>query len=88
MKTYSVYVLWSTAGQRFYIGLSDDVDARLAQHNEGISKWTRRYAGSWGLAYSRAFDSLGEARRFENRLKRQKGGAGFYSLTGLKRPSS
>ena len=88
MKPYSVYVLRSSEGKCFYIGVTNDVDTRLAQHNAGVSKWTRRYAGSWELAYSRAFDSLGEARRFENKLKRQKGGAGFYNLTGLSPPGS
>ncbi len=80
---YWVYVLWSPDHRRFYIGLTDDVQRRLAQHNQGRSFWTRRYAGSWQLAFQRAFDSLSDARRFELTLKRQKCGCGFWKLTGL-----
>jgi hypothetical protein len=31
--------------------------------------------------------SITDARKFENLLKKQKGGAGFYRLTGLTRSS-
>jgi predicted GIY-YIG superfamily endonuclease len=37
---YRVYVIQNHSG-RYYIGVSDDVDHRVAQHNEGVSKWTR-----------------------------------------------
>ena len=82
-RLYSVYILWSDRGCRFYIGVTENVDYRVAQHNAGVSKWTKRYAGSWDLVWKREFDSLGEARRFEVKLKRQKGGHGFWGLTGL-----
>ncbi len=75
-KPYSVYVLWSPIGERFYTGVTDDVARRLSDHNTGVSRWTKRYAGSWELVWQRECPSLGDARRFENRLKRQRGGAG------------
>ena len=34
-----VYVLQNPAG-RHYLGLSENVNTRLAQHNDGQSKWT------------------------------------------------
>ena len=82
-QTYQVYVLRNWAG-RFYIGLSEDPAARLMQHNIGVSLWTRS-RGPWKLAWLSEPMSLGQARRLENRLKRQKGGQGFYELTGLAR---
>lgn len=42
---FHVYVLRNPQG-RLYIGLSYDPDARLAQHNEGRSRWTRN-RGPW-----------------------------------------
>jgi len=80
---YYVYVLWCPHHHRFYIGLTSDLCRRLAQHNQGISFWTRRYAGCWQLVFQRSFTSLSDARRFERTLKRQHRGQGFWTLTGL-----
>jgi putative endonuclease len=82
-KSYQVYVLRNGRGQ-FYIGLSEDVQIRLQQHNDGISKWTRN-RGPWDLVWISEQMSLSEALKFENKLKRQNGGSGFYALTGLQR---
>ena len=80
-NTYQVYVLQNPKG-RHYIGLSEDVQIRLLQHNQGISKWTRG-RGPWELIWTSAPISLSEASHLEKLLKRQKGGDGFYRLTGL-----
>jgi putative endonuclease len=74
-KVYQVYVIRNIAG-KFYIGLSENVQIRLQQHNQGISKWTR-HRGPWSLVWTSESLSLSAARRLENRLKRQKGGTGF-----------
>ena len=83
--TYWVYILRSDRIPRSYIGLAEDVDARLRQHNEGRSQWTARYR-PWRCVFRRAFPDLTQARQFENLLKRQKGGRGFYKYTGLTPP--
>ena len=85
--TYYCYVLWSTTGHKFYIGVTDDIDRRLNQHNTGASKWTKRYAGSWTLVCSKEFVNLTEARKFETKLKRQKGSNVFFAITGLDKDS-
>ncbi len=84
-KSYTVYVLWSVTGQCHYIGLTEDISVRLTQHNSGISKWTKRYAGSWELIWQEECESLSLARQLESELKRHKGGQGFYARTGLVR---
>jgi putative endonuclease len=82
-KSYQVYVLQNEQG-KFYIGLSEDVDARLLQHNNGESKWTSKYR-PWRMAWTSDAMLLSEARKLENKLKRAKGGNGFYAITGLER---
>jgi putative endonuclease len=71
-------VLRNAEGRR-YIGLSDDVERRFDQHNQGVSKWTRG-KGPWHLEWTSAPRSLGDARALENLMKRQKGGAGLETL--------
>ncbi|MEO0509349.1 MAG: GIY-YIG nuclease family protein [Verrucomicrobiota bacterium] len=82
-NSYKVYVLENPNGKR-YIGLSADVVERLHQHNNGESKWTSRYC-PWELVWASDELSLSEARKLENKLKRQGRGSGFYSITGLDR---
>ena len=80
---YRVYILQNRA-RRFYIGLSGDIPRRITQHNSGESRWTTA-KGPWILVWQSDEFSLGDARKLENLLKRQKGGAGFYRVTGLAR---
>ena len=84
-KPHRVYVIQNPAKQ-IYIGLSEDVFHRLAQHNDGISKWTKG-KGPWTLIWTSEALSLSDARKLENLLKRQKGGVGFYRFTGITRSS-
>jgi predicted GIY-YIG superfamily endonuclease len=82
---YRVYIVRNPQ-LRHYIGLSDDVTRRVEQHNHGVSQWTRS-RGPWELIWTSDSLSLSNARKLENLLKRQKGGAGFYRLTGLIPPT-
>ncbi len=75
---YRVYELRNDSGKR-YFGLSSDVVLRLAQHNAGESKWTAKYR-PWHLTWQSRPLSLSDARKLENRLKRQKGGSGIHLL--------
>ena len=80
---YRVYVLENLEG-KFYTGLSDDVARRLEQHNTGQSRWTKG-RGPWTIVWQSDELTLSEARKLENRLKRQRGGQGLFHLTGLRR---
>jgi putative endonuclease len=75
---YQVYFLMNPQGRR-YIGLSEDVPNRVEQHNLGISKWTAKYR-PWSLQWTSRLMSLGDARRLESKMKRQKGGSGLLRL--------
>ncbi|MEM6821733.1 MAG: GIY-YIG nuclease family protein [Verrucomicrobiota bacterium] len=78
MTLYRVYVIENHKGKR-YIGLSENVEQRLEDHNKGRSRWTRG-KGPWGLRWKSIELSLSEARKLENRMKRQKGGRGLMTL--------
>jgi putative endonuclease len=83
---YRVYVLRNCEG-RFYIGLTEQVKHRIEEHNTGQSRWTKG-KGPWALVWQSKQLPLSDARKLENRLKRQGRGKGFYSITGLRRGGS
>jgi len=66
-----------------YIGQTDDISSRLLQHNEGISKWTRR-GSDWNLIYSEQFRSRTDAIKRERWLKRGVGKEFLNDLLQLK----
>ena len=80
MSLYRVYIAQNAAGN-FYIGISDNV-RRVRQHEDGGSRWTKG-RGPWACVWESKQLSLGEARKLENLLKRQKGGNGFYRFDWL-----
>ena len=79
---YRVYVIVNPLGRR-YIGLSENPLFRLEQHNAGVSRWTRG-KGPWEIVWTSDAMSLSDARKLENRLKKQKGGEGFFRLIDRK----
>jgi predicted GIY-YIG superfamily endonuclease len=64
-------ILHSQASGRFYIGSTDNLDRRVAEHERG-KILASRGRGPWTLAYSEKFTALAEARRRELEIKRWK----------------
>ena len=70
---YFIYILYSEAYDKFYVGQSNDLERRLEEHNtENKNAFTTKYR-PWKLLKSFPVgDSLGLARKIENHIKRQK----------------
>lgn len=66
-----VYILFSEKCNRFYIGFSSDIQARLEKHNAGLVTATRN-CRPYVLKASKSFLSEEEARKEELRLKKAK----------------
>ncbi len=66
---YCVYILRSLNSGRLYVGQTDNLDRRLAEHNEGRGGRYTRYAGPWELAYSEEHPDRTSAVRRERHLK-------------------
>ncbi len=70
-----VYILKSLAEpDQIYIGASGDLKQRLADHNNGKSPHTSKYA-PWALAWYSAFPEKHRALEFEKYLKSHSGRA-------------
>ena len=66
-----VYILFSKKLNKFYIGVSVDIDRRLNEHNSGKSKFTSRGV-PWQLMYTEVFPTLIEAKKRELQIKKRK----------------
>lgn len=67
-----MYILQSESTGRFYIGSTDDLERRLAQHNDpgyAGSKTTKRFKGPWKLVYSEPFHTRSQAMAREKKIK-------------------
>jgi predicted GIY-YIG superfamily endonuclease len=69
-----VYILESLDSQHFYVGITDDLRARLAKHNAGKVSHTSKY-GPWRLKTYVAFNNEKQAFDFEKYLKTASGRA-------------
>ena len=68
---FYVYILYSKDFDRYYIGQTDNIDARIDRHNEGKVKSTKHYT-PWELKYTEQFASRSEAMKREKFLKNQR----------------
>jgi len=75
MSLYHVYLIVSERDE-VYIGYSQNLRQRLAQHNSGHNRSTR--ARQWTLVYAESFLSEEDARNRERRLKQD--GRARYQL--------
>lgn len=66
-----VYILWSERIQRNYIGITEDLERRFKEHNEGKSKYTKRGI-PWKLVWSTQKANKSEAVILERKLKNLK----------------
>jgi putative endonuclease len=69
-----VYILESEIGGHFYVGVTADIDSRLAKHNAREVPHTAKYA-PWSLKNFFAFSDEAKAYSFEKYLKSGSGRA-------------
>lgn len=65
---YYVYVLQSIGKNYRYTGISNNIQRRLNEHNNGYNKITKPYA-PFKLIYTEKYLSRGSARKREKELK-------------------
>ncbi|XOV92786.1 MAG: GIY-YIG nuclease family protein [Bacteroidota bacterium] len=68
---YYVYIIESESDTRWYIGYSENLETRIADHNNNRSKYTRN-KGPWKLIFKMSFVQKTEALKFERKLKKLK----------------
>jgi len=65
---YQVYILVSNNNPKTYTGITDNIERRLKQHNNGYHAYTKRYK-PWTLIHLENYENRIEARKREKYLK-------------------
>jgi putative endonuclease len=82
---FVVYVLRSQSNGRRYVGQTEDLTRRLAEHNDpehNPRKFTTRIPGPWELIHHESYATRAEAMRRERWLKSGVGRAWLDQLNG------
>jgi len=69
---YKVYVLKSKKYKKSYVGMTNDLERRLIEHNSGQSTFTKRFM-PWEVLYHEEFTEQQEAIKREKFLKSSSG---------------
>jgi len=65
-----IYIL--RGARRYYIGATENLSRRLAEHRRGSNHTTRRFGAEIVLVAAKQLPSMTEARALERQLKRKK----------------
>ncbi|WP_140485605.1 GIY-YIG nuclease family protein [Flavobacterium sp. GSA192] len=68
---FYIYILYSETLDKYYVGPCQDIQARLQDHLNSRSKYTKQ-TKDWVLKYSENFQSRAEAVRRELEIKKKK----------------
>lgn len=67
-----LYVLYNKTGDKYYIGVTDNLKRRLAEHNGKTNHYTGKFDSSWIIKFSKEYVSSADAYEEEKRLKKAK----------------
>ncbi len=65
---YFVYILYSKAFDKYYVGQTSSIERRIKEHNQGFNKSTKPYI-PWELLGSVTKNEKAEAYQLELKLK-------------------
>jgi putative endonuclease len=77
---YIVYAIKSLIDKRIYVGMTENLERRLNEHNQGRTKSTKGFR-PWSLIFSEEAETRNTARKLE---KYYKSGCGKEVLKGMK----
>jgi len=69
---YTTYVLYSPNFDRIYIGLTNNIERRIKEHNAGRNRSTKAYR-PWKIIQTDKFETRIDARKREKYLKSYRG---------------
>ena len=73
-----VYLLYNSATDKFYIGMTENIKRRLMEHKSGSNQSTKYHCQYWRLIYSEIYANKDDAIAREKKLKYH--GSGWVEL--------
>jgi putative endonuclease len=68
---WKVYIIYSAKIDRYYTGITDDLEWRLHRHNDGWGRFTKRGI-PWKVVYTEKFETKSNALKRECEIKARK----------------
>ena len=68
---WKVYIIYSENIDRYYTGITDDIEWRLERHNLGWGRYTKRGI-PWVVVYTEDYNTKSEALNREREIKGRK----------------
>jgi putative endonuclease len=69
---YYVYILFSTKINKYYVGSTDNLEARLKHHNSGLTPSTKSGSPFWEIKYTENLPDRSAALKRELEIKNKK----------------
>ena len=69
---FHVYVLYSEAFNKIYVGMTSNIEKRVFAHNNLPKGWTARFR-PWEVVHTESFSTKAEALQREKQLKSSRG---------------
>jgi putative endonuclease len=77
---YFIYILYSASANKYYVGHTDNLERRLFEHNNGMTRFTSNIASDWIIMYTETFESRTLAAKREREIKARKSRVYIQSL--------
>ena len=77
---YFIYILYSVSANKYYVGHTDNLERRLFEHNNGMTRFTSNIASDWIIMYTETFESRTLAAKREREIKARKSRVHIKSL--------
>lgn len=84
---YKLYILKSINFPKTYVGITNNLEKRIVEHNTGLTKFTSTYK-PWRLIYSEDLQDKESARKREKYFKSCVGRKKIREIVENKAPSS
>jgi putative endonuclease len=69
--SFYIYIIYSPATDRYYVGESDNLEKRITSHNSGVSRYTS-IAKDWKVVYTEEYTTRAQSISREREIKRKK----------------